>query len=125
LPERPWQKLGSDLFELDGKTYVLLGDYYSKYVEFTELTQGQESIAVIDFCKEQFARHGIPEQMITDGGPQYSSKAFSEFAETYGFEHIKSSPEYPQSNGFAESQVKVLKGIMKEEIRHRFVSSVA
>lgn len=114
LPERPWQKVGSDLFEFDGKTYVLLADYYTKYVEFTELEHGSDSKSVIDFFKDQFARHGIAEQVITDGGPQYSSKLFSEFAESYGFQHIKSSPEYPQSNGFAESQVKVLKSIMKK-----------
>ena len=37
MPSRPWQKLGSDLFELHGKTYILLIDYYSKYTEYTEL----------------------------------------------------------------------------------------
>lgn len=114
LPERPWQKLGSDLFQFDGKTYVLLADYYSKFVEFTELKEDQESSTVIEFFKEQFARHGIPEQVITDGGPQYSSRVFRDFATCYGFQHIMSSPEYPQSNGFAESQVKVLKNIMKK-----------
>ena len=114
LPVRPCQKLGSDLFQFDGKTYVLLADYYSKFVEFTELKKDQESSTVIEFFKEQFARHGIPEQVITDGGPQYSSRVFRDFATCYGFQHIMSSPEYPQSNGFAESQVKVLKNIMKK-----------
>ena len=69
---------------------------------------------MITFLQEQFARHGIPEQLISDGGPQYDSKEFSAFATKYGFTHIKSSPEYPQSNGFAESQVKILKNILKK-----------
>ena len=59
---------------------------------------------MITFLQEQFARHGIPEQRISDGGPPYD----------YGFHHIKSSHEYPQSNGFAESQVKILKNILKK-----------
>ena len=114
IPERPWQKAASDLFMLDGQTYVLLADYYSKFVEYKKLSEGSKSVSVIEFLKENFARYGIPEQLITDGGPQYDSKEFSAFGEIYGFVHIKSSPEYPQSNGFAESQVKILKNIMKK-----------
>jgi hypothetical protein len=115
LPERPWQKAASDLFHVDKDTYVLVADYYSKFVEFTPLPAGgATSAAIIQFMKEQFARHGIPEQLITDGGPQYSSAEFGKFAKEYQFQHIMSSPEYPQSNGFAESQVKILKRIIKK-----------
>ena len=71
-------------------------------------------MSVITFLQGQFARHGIPEQLLSDGGPQYDSKEFSAFATKYGFTHIKSSPEYPQSNGFAESQVKIPKNILKK-----------
>ena len=28
LPERPWQKVGSDLFDIDGDIYVLIAAYY-------------------------------------------------------------------------------------------------
>lgn len=114
IPEHPWQKAASDLFVLNGETYVLLADYYSKFVEFTKLSENSKSQSVIEFLAENFARHGIPEQLITDGGPQYDSKEFRVFEQNYGFVHIKSSPEYPQSNGFAESQVKILKGIIKK-----------
>lgn len=115
LPERPWQKLASDLFHVAKDTYVLLADYYGKFVEFALLpTGGATSVAVIRFMKEQFARHGIPEQLLTDGGPQYNSAEFGRFAQQYQFQHIMSSPEYPQSNGFAESQVKILKHMIQK-----------
>ena len=51
------------------------------------------------------ARHGIPEQVFSDNGPQFSCTEFAEFANTWGFVHLKSSPRYPQSNGLAEKAV--------------------
>ena len=38
LPSRPWQKLGSDLFEYKGATYILVVDYFSRYVEILRLS---------------------------------------------------------------------------------------
>ena len=28
-PSRPWQRLGTDLFEFDGNDYIVIADYYS------------------------------------------------------------------------------------------------
>ena len=112
-PSRPWQKLGSDLFELEGKQYILLVDYHSKFTEFTQL-KSTTSEAVITWFKHQFARYGIPDMCITDGGPQYSSRAFKDFADTYGFTHIMSSPYYSQGNALAERQIQTLKAMLKK-----------
>ena len=51
---------------------------------------------------------------MTDNGPQYSSKEFKEFAESYAFSHITSSPYYPRGNGEAERAVSTLKNLLKE-----------
>ena len=61
-----------------------------------------------------FARHGIPQEVRSDNGPQYSSSAFSKFAQEYGFSHVTSSPRYPQSNGEAERAVKTSKRLIKK-----------
>jgi transposase InsO family protein len=110
-PERPWQKLATDLFVLDGKNYVLLSDYYSKFVEYAVLSE-TTSTAVILFLKEKFACHGIPEMVVSDNGPQYASAEFKAFAKQYNFSHVTSSPGYPQSNGFAERSVQTLKHVL-------------
>ena len=60
----------------------------------------------ISHLKAIFARHGIPETVISDNGPQYSSAEFSKFAQKWGFSHLTSSPKYPQSNGEAERTVQ-------------------
>lgn len=112
LPDRPWQKLGADMFTLDTTNYLLVVDYYSRYVEIARLTPTR-SEDVIVHLKSIFARHGIPEVLVSDNGPQFSSCNFAQFAVDYGFKHITSSPKYPQSNGEAERHVQTVKNLLK------------
>ncbi len=114
LPDLPWQRLGTDLFVWDKSTYLLVVDYYSRFIEIARL-QGTTAEEVILHTKSMFARHGLPEVMVSDNGPQYSSEAYAAFAREYQFEHVTSSPHYPQANGEAERAVQTIKGLLKKE----------
>ena len=111
LPEFPWKVVGTDLFELEKKHYLLIVDYFSRYPEVI-LMKSTTSTAVIDALKAVFSRHGIPEILRSDNGPQYASGEFAKFASTYGFKHTTSSPHYPQSNGQAERCVQTVKRLL-------------
>ncbi|XP_033100322.1 uncharacterized protein K02A2.6-like [Anneissia japonica] len=113
IPTRPWQKVGMDLFELYAKDYLLIVDDYSGYFEINQLTS-TKSNSVIKFCKQQFARHGISSEVVSDNGPQFSSAEFKAFSKSYEFEHTLVSPNYPQSNGRAEKAVQTAKLILKK-----------
>ena len=89
-----------DLFNLNGKSCILLVDYYSRFV--VQQLQATTTSSVISFLKPIFARYGIPTTLISDNEPQFTSAEMRQFAETYGFCHITSSPYYPQTNGQAE-----------------------
>ena len=114
FPKYPWQVVATDLFERKGVDYLLVVDYYSRYVEVTKLPKNKTASTVITCLKSIFARHGIPEKVISDNGPQYASEMFKTFAAEYGFEHVTSSPRYPQSNGTAERAVKTVKSMFEK-----------
>ena len=37
VPDRPWAKVGADLFEFQGQHYLLLVDYYSNFFELVQI----------------------------------------------------------------------------------------
>ena len=49
---------------------------------------------------------------MSDNGPQFVSQAMKEFATSYGFSLVTSSPHYPQSNGLAERTIQTVKGLL-------------
>ncbi len=102
LPEYPWQIISTDLLELKGANFLLVVDYFSRYPEVLQLTS-TTSAMVIKALQSVFAQHGIPEVVRSGNGPQYASQEFTEFASSFEFKHITSSPHYPQSNGQANS----------------------
>ena len=113
LPDYPWQLVGTDLFEMDQRHYLLVVDYFSRFPEVIQLSS-TTSTSVITALKTVFARHGIPETVRSDNGPQYSSREFAQFASSYGFSHVTSSPGYAQSNGHVERAVRTIKGMLKK-----------
>ena len=68
---------------------------------------------MISSLKSIFSHHGVPSVLMSDNGPQFSSIEMKEFANTYGFQHVTSSPHYPQSNGLAERTVKTIKSLLE------------
>lgn len=118
VPERSWEKVGVDLFQLKGKDYLLLVDYFSKFVEIIALhTTTSENI--IDCLKNIFMRQGIPKIVMSDCGPQFSSTKFKEFSTNWCFNHVTSSPHFPQSNGQIERTIQTVKNIMKKTLEDR------
>ncbi|GFR71011.1 retrotransposable element Tf2 155 kDa protein type 1 [Elysia marginata] len=69
---------------------------------------------VTTLTKLIFSEHGIPSIVRSDNGPHFSGTAYKEFTKTYGFKHETSSPHYPKSNGFIESQVKIVRKTLKK-----------
>ena len=114
VPLRPWQKVASDLFHHQ-KDYLIVTDYFSYYPEIVSL-RSTSTKAVVDGLKSIFGRHGVPDTLITDNGPQYSSMEFQQFTKDWSFTHQTVSPHFPSSNGLAESAVKTVKNILKKSM---------
>lgn len=86
-------------------------DYYSRYAELAKLNSVTSADIILDL-KSVFARDGIPEYLVSDNGPQYTSKAFPAVSKEYGLQHMTSSPYYAQANGLAEKTVNTAKSVL-------------
>jgi transposase InsO family protein len=87
-------------------------DYLSGYIEVDRLPSKRVS-DVIYCLKVQFARHGLPLEVVSDNNP-FNAAEFRHFAAAYDFKHTTSSPHYPQSNGRAEAAVKTIKSLFEK-----------
>ena len=79
LPSRPCEKVGTNLFTLDGRDYLIPVDYLPNFDEVDILPDTKSSTA-IHKLDVHFARNGSPNYVITDGCPQYVSEEFTRFA---------------------------------------------
>jgi transposase InsO family protein len=114
LPDRPWQRIAADLCEIDGQRYLVVVDYFSRWLEIIHMTT-TTCQHVIGKLKCMYARFGVHEQLVTDNGPQFTAHEFSAFATEYDFEHVTSSPYFAQSNGAAERAVQTAKSMLIQE----------
>ena len=107
----PCQKIGLDFFEIAGKHYLIVVDYYSNFIEIDLLTS-QTSTRTITLLKKHFARYGIPRVIVSDGGPQFTCQQFNSFMTSWSISHHTSSPMHQRANGKAESAVKIMKSLL-------------
>ena len=63
--------------------------------------------------QRQLQCYRLPEKVVTDNGPQFTSSEFSQFLATNGVKHICCSPYHPSSNGAAEQLVQTVKQALK------------
>ena len=117
IPPAPWKIIASDLFDIDGETYLLIADYYSKFPIVKHIKQPVTSKAVTHVIEDTCGLFGRPDEIRTDNGPQYSAEHFQKFCQEWEINHITSSPHYPQSNGFIERQVRWVKKVIKKCIK--------
>ena len=111
---KPWSKLDSDIFDIKGKSYIVIANYYSRFPCVKQLPN-ITSWSIINVFKTLCADHGFCDILVTDNVPSYVSQEFETFLRDCSIKHITSSPMYPQStqsNGFSESMVKVMKNLI-------------
>ena len=114
IPDRPWQKLGMDFFNLQGKCYILICDYFSKfpYMFSCKTSWGSLKDCLIDL----FSNEGYPKEIISDNGSPFNSQEFADSLSSHGVKHTTSSPCYPQSNGFIERHIQTVKNLLYKAI---------
>ena len=62
LPDRPWQKMSTHLFELTGRKYLVVMDNYSRFIEILTLVK-TTSQTVIQKLNSVFALWSVQENL--------------------------------------------------------------
>ena len=112
-PNRPWERIHIDFAGPSlNKSFLIIVDAYSKWADVIEMSQ-TTAARTITVLRNVFASHGLPEQIVSDNGPQFTSSDFAEFTKLNGIKHVRVSPYHPASNGEAERFIRTFKEAMK------------
>ena len=82
IPSRPWEKIATDIFTLDGKDYLVTIDYFSNFWEVDRFPKPKANSTILKL-KSHFARYGIPDLVISKDGPQFIADEFAEFSKKW------------------------------------------
>jgi len=112
-PSSPWQRVHIDFAGPFMDTmFLILVDAHSKWPEAIPMPS-TTSEKTIDALRTIFARNGLPEQVCSDNGPQFTSEEFRAFMRNNGVKHYTSAPYHPATNGLAERFVQTFKKGLK------------
>ncbi|XP_028414982.1 uncharacterized protein K02A2.6-like [Dendronephthya gigantea] len=98
--------------------FLVIVDAHSKWPEVIIMHSNTTTPKTIEALRTVFARNGIPQQLVSDNGPQFTAREFQLFLKKNGVKHITSAPYHPATNGLAERFIQTLKQSltsMKEE----------
>jgi len=106
-PNQLWQ---SDImtFRLAGRNAYLIGfmDDYSRYITGLGLYRSQTAAHVLETYRRGIAEYGVPREMLTDNGRQYTNwrgkTRFEQEMKKDRVKHIKSRPHHPMTLGKIE-----------------------
>ena len=110
-PETPsmWQRLHVDWCgPLEGYYFLIIIDSKSKFLD-VHASKNLTSSKTVEHLRKTFSNFGLPEELVSDNGPCFTSKEFKSFVDSNSIKHTLSAPYHPQSNGLAERAVQVFK----------------
>ncbi|XP_055585570.1 uncharacterized protein K02A2.6-like isoform X2 [Uranotaenia lowii] len=104
---KPFSRLHADFFHFQKKTFLVVVDSHSKWLELEYMRFGTDCRKVLKVFLSIFARFGLPDTIVTDGGPPFNSEYFKVFLEKQGIRVMKSPAYHPESNGQAERMISL------------------
>lgn len=101
----PFDKWGLDFvgpidLPSNGKSYILVcTNYVTKWVEVKAMKHARDNKVVEFLYEDIFTRYGVPREIVTDQGAQFTSTLIATLVNEYNIKHKKSTPYHPQASG--------------------------
>lgn len=114
LPTRPFQSICADYFHHRGHFYMVIVDRFSGWPIVERSRNGAGGIICV--LRGIFVTFGIPEDITTDGGPEFTASSTKRFLLDWGVHHRICSVAFPHSNSRAEIGVKTVKRALADHI---------
>ena len=113
-PTRVFQCVSADFFHHAGHTFLVYADRLSGWPIVVSCKREATSRTLVCSLREIFSSTGVPNVLRSDGGPQFSAHHTRDFLRRWGVTHVMSTPHFHQSNGHAESAVKLVKRLLQK-----------
>ena len=111
-PEYPFQKVCSDYLSYNNHDYVVIVDRYSNWPMVYRSEGGADGL--VKRLRESFVTFGVPEELTSDGGPQFTAGKTQQFLKSWGVQHRLTSVANPHANCRAEIAVKAVKRMLMD-----------
>ena len=111
-PDYPFQQVACDYFQYMNNDYVVVVDRYSGWPSVYKSDGGANGL--VKRLRETFVTFGIPEEITTDGGPQFTAGITRAFLDSWKVHHRITSVANPHANSRAEIAVKTVKRMLMD-----------
>ncbi|UYV60543.1 K02A2.6-like [Cordylochernes scorpioides] len=113
---RPWQRIHIDFANKENINLLIVVDSHSKWIEAIPMRE-TTTRKTIEQLRRLFSSYGLPEELVSDNGPQFTGSEMKGFLEGNGIKQTLIPAYHPQSNGLAERAVRTIKTALDKNKR--------
>ena len=101
-----------------GNKYLLVvSDYFTRWVEAYPLPNSEAITVAQVFIDEFISRYGLPRQIHTDRGSQFTSLLFKNICEIFRIDKTQTTAFHPQSDGLVERFNRTIEDMLSKAVR--------
>ena len=107
------------LTESGNSSVVVFIDAFSKYCEAFPLENHTSLTLAKVFVTQILCRHGAPQSVMSDRGPEFLSDLFQSVLEVLGVKQLNTAGWHSQSNGQAENMIRTITSMLRKTVENK------